>query len=349
MRSNIKKIYTDYKVSNKLCDFAFLVHPRDIQDIYKKYPYTKIIPSKLLKVIFRNIPPLILTKINGAIDANGVKRRGVVITLPITAEQMLDDRNASKKQVIRALKKAKNLGASYVGLGSFTSVVTSGGADIVGLFKDVHLTNGNALTAHMTFLGIQNIIKKTANTRLNIAIIGATGSIGSAVTELLTQNGTFGTMYIVGRTQSRIVSLLQKILHHQHSHRVIQATIEEALPNADIILLATSAKGSVIGIDLLKKGVIIYDITQPKNIPTDILQKRPDVTIIDGGLVRLPNNISIPYDFGLEKGVIFSCLAETILLSLSQYPDDFCVGNVTLDKVLYAEKLAKQYHFTPLE
>ncbi|KKS29035.1 MAG: Shikimate/quinate 5-dehydrogenase [Parcubacteria group bacterium GW2011_GWC2_42_11] len=142
-------------------DFAFLVHPRNIQDIYKKFPFFKIIPVVLFMFFFKNISPVILATVRGAVDENGKKIKGVIISLPITAEQMLRDRNQAKKQVFRAIKKAKKLGATYVGLGSFTSVVTSGGEDVRGLVEGVHVTNGNALTTSMTYLGIQDLIRNS--------------------------------------------------------------------------------------------------------------------------------------------------------------------------------------------
>ena len=346
--SNKYTIHNKIDKSKKEYDFAFLVHPRNIQDIYKEFPFLKIVPVVLFMFFFKKISPVILSTVNGVVDEKGKKIKGVIISLPITAEQMLRDRNLAKKQVFRAIKKAKKLGATYVGLGSFTSVVTSGGQDVCGLIEGVHVTNGNALTASMTYLGIQDLIRNSTVREPNIAIIGATGSIGSAVTELLTKDGSFGTLYIVGRTPSHIQKLLQRITPHPHSHRVMETNMEEALPKVDIVVTATSASGTVIRAELLKKDAIVYDITQPKNTPQDLLTKRPDVTFIDGGLIKLPEHIHVGYNFGIPTNTSFSCLAETILLSLAHYPDDFCVGNVTLEQVKYAETLANRYKFSPI-
>jgi fatty aldehyde-generating acyl-ACP reductase len=262
---------------------------------------------------------------------------------------MLHDRNLAKKHVFKAIAKAKKSGAAHVGLGAYTSVVTAGGAETKGIFPGVHITNGNALTAYMTYLGVKKLVENHSGSKPVISIIGATGSVGAAVTELLTQDGCFETLYVVGRTPSSIFSLLERLKPHTHSTKVIDAVIAEALPKSDIILSATSANGVVIEENFLKKDAIIYDITQPKNTSIDLLKKRPDVTVIDGGLVQYPTGVKIHYDMGVPKGTTFSCLAETMLLSLSNYPDNFCLGHVTLEQVSYIGGLAEKYGFIPVK
>ncbi len=328
---------------NDSFDFVFIVHPRSVQDIHRKYHFTKYVPEYLLKKIFNKLPFIKVATIECLVKEK--KKRGIIISLSMTSDQMLLNRKVAKRKVVKVLKKAKKIGAKHVGLGAFTSVVTSGGTEVKDVVKGVHVTNGNALTSYVTYIELLDLIKKHKKTKPNIAIIGATGSIGSAVTKLLVKDGVFGTLYIVGRTPSRIKNLLETIKPHPHSSRVLDTKIEKALPKSDIILSATSASGAVVDERFLKENVIIYDITQPKNISENVL-KSPDVVVYDGGIIDVPNGIKINGYIGLEKGKMYSCLAETILLSLEEYPDNFCLGHATLEKVSYIAKLSTKYKFT---
>ncbi|MGB3372405.1 MAG: hypothetical protein WBA81_17420, partial [Rhodococcus sp. (in: high G+C Gram-positive bacteria)] len=44
---------------------------------------------------------------------------------------------------------------------------------------------------------------------------------------------------------------------------------------------------------------------------------RPDVTVFDGGIVRLPAGSDYGLNYGLAPGLTYACMAETMLLSLS--------------------------------
>jgi predicted amino acid dehydrogenase len=332
------------KSAKKNRSFAFLVHPRHINDLYEKYYYLKIIPKSLLLALLRFMPPIYVAKITGAKSKDNTTCLGHIISIPLTSEQILEDRQLAKKQTIKAIQKAKKIGASHVGLGAFTSVVTSGGTDVKDLFPDVHITNGNALTAHITYTDLTKIINSFQK-KPTIALIGATGSVGVAVAELLANDKNCKKIIIVGRTQSKIKQLYEKLVSIVTDNQIVHAKISNALPQADIIVSMTSASGAVIIPDLLKEDAIIYDITQPKNIPADIFTYKPNVTIYDGALVKLPDSIKIKYNIKLPAGVAYACLAETILLSLAHYPDNFSVGNVSLDNVMYTKKLAEEYGF----
>jgi len=343
-----KKLLKSDNKKKEQYDFAFLLHPRGVEDIYKKFPIARLVPVVLLKKLFTCMPPILVADIQGLVDEEGNKKRGVVISIPMTAEQMLTSPDVAKEQVIRAIKKAKSFGAKHVGLGAFTSVVTTGGLDVKGVVPGVHVTNGNALTASMAYEGITKLIDEFKDEDVTVSIIGATGSIGSAVTELLAKHGGFKNLYVVGRTLSRIELLMQKISLHPHATKAQAVTIEKALPESNIILSATSAHGAVVRADLIKPNTKVYDITQPKNISQDLL-KRKDVDVYEGGLVQLPDGVTITHYIGAPKGTMFACMAETVLLSLAGYPDDFCLGQVTSEQVMYIEKLANSYHFKPAE
>ena len=101
----------------------------------------------------------------------------------------------------------------------------------------------------------------------------------------------------------------------------------QALPRADVVVLATSSDKPFVSADAIRHGAIVCDIARPSNVLAEVSRSRPDVCIFDGGLARVP----FPVDFGpqvdhFQGDVIVGCLAETILLALEGHYADYSVG-----------------------
>ncbi|MCC6696545.1 MAG: aminotransferase class III-fold pyridoxal phosphate-dependent enzyme [Candidatus Hydrogenedentes bacterium] len=94
--------------------------------------------------------------------------------------------------------------------------------------------------------------------------------------------------------------------------------LEAALLEADVVLTATSATEAFIEPDWLRRGAIVYDLSRPYNVSKLVAQKRPDVRVIEGGVVCLPGTPDFKFDLRLEPGQVFACLAETALLALER-------------------------------
>ena len=115
--------------------------------------------------------------------------------------------------------------------------------------------------------------------------------------------------------------------------------------NTDIIIVATASPNALINRNHLKNNAIVYDISQPQNVERNILKYRPDIKIIDGGIVSTPG-INYHFNFGLKRETAFACLAETMLLAAEKIPNNFSLGNVELEKVEIIKKIANKYNFT---
>jgi predicted amino acid dehydrogenase len=89
----------------------------------------------------------------------------------------------------------------------------------------------------------------------------------------------------------------------------------------------------------IKRNCVILDDTQPRNTSKDLLTQRPDVTIIDGGLVSVPH-LKFSTSIGLPQGISFACLAETMLLAKAGYKKDFSIGNPSLDQAHIINQIA---------
>ena len=127
----------------------------------------------------------------------------------------------------------------------------------------------------------------------------------------------------------------------------ITTQIDKWLPGADIVVSATSSTAALITPKNLKYGAIVCDVSQPSNVSEEVLKRRPDVLVIDGGIVEIPGRPSLGWNFGFEKGEAYACMAETMMLALDHHYENMSMGStgITLDSILYTKKLADKYGF----
>ena len=108
----------------------------------------------------------------------------------------------------------------------------------------------------------------------------------------------------------------------------VAITVDRAksLPQADLILAATSSTEALITPCLVKPGAVICDMSRPGNVSPDVLQERPDVLVIDGGVIELPGRPDLGWDFGFGKGLAYACMSETIVLALEKIYTNMSIG-----------------------
>ncbi len=123
--------------------------------------------------------------------------------------------------------------------------------------------------------------------------------------------------------------------------------INAVLARADIVISATSATDKVIHAGNLSSGAIVCDISRPANVSEEVDQARPDVLVIDGGVVEVPGQPSLGWDFGFEEGLAYACMAETMMLALEQQYKHYSLGSsgVNLESILRTRYLADEHGF----
>lgn len=324
--------------------FAFIVHPRNIPDVYRKYPFLKILPIPALELFLRHFWPVVLSEVEGMRTLDGKPVRGWIITIPLTANQILDDSELAKRKIFQAIGLAEKKGARITGLGAFISSVTRGGKDIVDKAK-TFITNGNSLVAGVIVSTIEKFLKESSyKSNTNIAIIGATGSVGSAVSKILASRNDFNSLILVGKTPEHIDELKNSIKEFNNSVKIITTTNLKDIINADIVIVATNAKDAIIHPEHLKQNAFVYDITQPKNTSEKVIKQRKDAKFIDGGLVSTLG-INYHFNFGIPLETAFACLAETMILAAENINKHYSLGKVEVEKVEEILELAKKYNF----
>lgn len=326
--------------------FAFLVHPRNLDDFFRRFPLLKFLPLLFVNFLTKHLPPVIVSKITGLTTKTGDHIDGFIVATTLTAKQMMEDKKYAERKIIEVIKYARKNGASIIGLGSLSSPITQGGVTVAGKY-DIAITNGNALTAGMTILGIKASAKiKNIDLKKSIvAIVGGTGSIGQAVAKILAKEDLFGTLILVGRTPKNL-NKLQIEIENMRPALIVQATTDIAtIKAADIIVMATSSSNIILDAKHIKEDALIYDITQPQNVPHEIKTARPDILVIDGALVELPSNVQYYFNLKIPHNTVFACLAETMLLAVENINLDFSIGNVEIEKVNFIMEVAEKHGF----
>lgn len=317
--------------------FAFLVHPRtDVAaDLATVHPLLGLIPGRALEGAMRRMPlkPWVHSRITAADRPESPF--GEVVLIPLSPALLLGpDRALVQRRIDEAVDLAVGRGAELVGLGALTASVTAGGAKLRRR-TDVGVTNGNAFTAAMTVSAITRVAHAMPDPPV-VALVGANGSVGTAVARSLMRTADLADLVLIGRTPSTLAALAGD-LGARWSTSIADARV------ADIVVLMTSAADALLAPEHLKLGAVVVDDTQPRNTSPRLERERPDVLVIDGGLVGTPGLRRTGFSIGIPDHLSFACLAETALLALDGHRGHGTVGRPTVDQVERMVVLAERY------
>src|SRR5581483_5696914 len=171
--------------------FAFIVHPRGYGDIVSNLPFLKIFPKSFVLKYFHFIWPFTVSKIIGLKSLlDGKELTGWVIGVPIFDHQMIENRPMAQRKIKKAINLAKNKGAYVIGLGAMTGSVMEGGAGMSRRDGTI-ITAGRAYTAYTVKSYADDVVLKfnLNKSDLVVAVVGAAGGVGMAVTRLLVNDG----------------------------------------------------------------------------------------------------------------------------------------------------------------
>lgn len=132
----------------------------------------------------------------------------------------------------------------------------------------------------------------------------------------------------------------------EESPLIYSVDLEHYLPQADLVLTATSQVNSLITPELLKFGAVVCDVARPADVSIEVKSARPDVLVIDGGVVAVPNYPDLGWNFGFERGLAYACMSETMMLALEQEYQHFSLGiDINLETINYFRMLAAKHQF----
>lgn len=313
----------------------------------------------------------------------------IMLGIPLTSDQlkkMYTSRHKYKviEKVQNAIDYAQKLGASTVGLGQFSSIVSGNGVYLNP--RGMNLTTGNAYTISLT---VQSALRSAKEKGTNIseatvALIGAAGNIMSVSSSMMADE--VGRLILIhhspietslkyqeavsriikeiasSESHSKVVSVIKALwkdgtnllsfLENPEVREVFHASSDLSLiKSADIVLSGTSASTGFLTLDLFKENSVVVDIAVPATIKKDLLDQlrvtRPDVTYHLGGVAHTPQDQNIGfYIFPLGEKESFACMAETFSIGFSQKKNFLNIGDLNKGIVLEVEALANKAGFT---
>lgn len=331
--------------------FAFLIHPRDIKDTYRKYPFFKLFPEKFLLWFLKHYWPVYLSKIEGLkSQKTGEIIFGYIIAISLTAYQMLENRELGRKKIIQAIKLAEKMGVKIIGLGALTSSITKGGLDLIDKVN-IGITTGHAYTAYTVISNLFKLIKlfNFDKDKVLIAIVGAAGSIGSASAQIIAR-AQFNNLLLIDveRKAYFIKDLIPKLKKINKKIDIEISYQISSIKKADLIITATNTPEAIIKSGDLKSGAIIIDDAQPSDISPDVLE-RNDVLVIEGGLIHTPaiiNNFNFSFR---DKFDNYCCLGEVMALASQEWNKHYVINRANLDLVDEISLIANKLGFKPAE
>jgi acetylornithine/succinyldiaminopimelate/putrescine aminotransferase/predicted amino acid dehydrogenase len=135
----------------------------------------------------------------------------------------------------------------------------------------------------------------------------------------------------------------------ERQYRLIEfsTAIDAVLARAGVVVSATSSTGKLIHAGNLRPNAIVCDISRPANVSEAVDAARPDVLVIDGGVIEVPGTPSLGWDFGFERGLAYACMAETMILALEQCYKNFSLGSsgVNLESILLTRSWGEKHGF----
>jgi predicted amino acid dehydrogenase len=325
--------------TRRVSRFAFVIHPLSREYLKASRAIalvSRIAPSVVLPVVERlmaYVRPFVYSRVTGIRSPTGVEAEGWIITVGGTPKELLaHSPEFTYARLLVAARIAERLGAQIMGLGAFTKVVGDAGVTVARRAR-IPITTGNSYSAAGALWAAGDAVKRMGLLSLDgrgkvmgkAMVVGATGAIGSVCARLLAM--CFGEVHLVSPEIGKLLTLRETILSDTPDANLrLSSGADENLREMDLIVTATSGAGrKVLDIMKVKPGCVITDIARPLDLPPSEVARRPDVLVVESGEIQLPGDVRMR-DIGLPQGVVYACMAETIVLALEGRFETYTVG-----------------------
>jgi predicted amino acid dehydrogenase len=321
--------------------FGFVIHPLNARDVARKYPIARFLPDSVVEAVMKYKRSMVVSEITGVHSKSGDVTEGWFIGCPLTPNQMVKSLplHVVYDKIVEACEVAAEQGAQIVGLGAFTSVVGDGGVSIAER-SPIPVTTGNSYTVATA---IEGTLKACSLLEIDLpsatlAVVGATGSIGKTCAKVLGRE--FGKVILIGRNQKKTEAVAAEIPGSEATTDV------QRVKEADAVVTVTSSDTEIILPEHLKPGSVVCDVARPRDVSVRVGKERPDVLVIEGGVVKVPGSVEFNFDFGFPERTAYACMSETMILALEGRAESFTVGkDVTVEQVDEISRLARKHGF----
>ena len=287
-------------------------------------------------------------------SATGISIEGSYIDSCFVPE-MLSRFKTARRKVLNAMELAQKKGIKITALGGFTSIIFENFNLLQ--YKQIRntslewerFTTGNTHTAWVICKQLEINAPRIGIDlkKATVAVIGATGDIGSAVCRWLINKTGISELLMVARQQEPL-ALLQKELDGG-----TVTSLNEALPQADIVVwVASMPKTIEIDTDNLKKPCLMIDGGYPKNL--DEKFQGENIYVLKGGIVEFFNDIGWNMmelaEMQNPQREMFACFAEAMILEFEKCHTNFSWGrnNISLEKMEFIGAASLKHGFSAI-
>ena len=287
-------------------------------------------------------------------SATGISIEGSYIDSCFVPE-MLSRFKTARRKVLNAMELAQKKGINITALGGFTSIIFEN----FNLLQHKQIRNtslewerfttGNTHTAWVICKQLEINAPRIGIDlkKATVAVIGATGDIGSAVCRWLINKTGISELLMVARQQEPL-ALLQKELDGGTI-----TSLDEALPQADIVVwVASMPKTIEIDTDNLKKPCLMIDGGYPKNLNEKF--QGENIYVLKGGIVEFFNdigwNMMALAEMQNPQREMFACFAEAMILEFEKCHTNFSWGrnNISLEKMEFIGAASLKHGFSAI-
>jgi predicted amino acid dehydrogenase len=205
--------------------------------------------------------------------------------------------------------------------------MSRGGLDVVDALP-LRVATGRLYTVinitQLVLQATQRVELKVSDVR--VGIVGAAGSIGAGVAQLLAHEGVqHFTLVDLSDKDKDLREVTESIRHHVPCATIRGGSDTTLLRTADVVVTATNRPDALITADVLRLGAIVVDDAQPSDVEKSLFLDDRFV-VLEGGVVH-SGNISVPFAMGLQNPHdIFSCMAELLILMSDDMPVQSPIG-----------------------
>ena len=300
-------------------------------------------------------PPQLVERF-AVVSATGQEIEGAYID-SVFVPEMLRRFKTAKRKVLNAMELAQKSGIDISALGGFTSII----------FEDMNLlreqqvrattlawerfTTGNTHTAWVICRQVERNAPRLGIdlARATVAVIGATGDIGSAVSHWLSERTGVGELLLVARKEQPLLDLQAGL----GGGRILP--LVEALREADVVVWVASLPESLtIDVSSLKRPCLMVDGGYPKNL--DSKAAGDGVHVLKGGIVEFHSDIdwqvvALAADMARPQRQMFACFAEAMLLDFEGLHTNFSWGrnHIRLERMDQIGQASLKHGFRAVE
>jgi fatty aldehyde-generating acyl-ACP reductase len=289
-------------------------------------------------------------------SVTGQKIEGYYVESCFLPEMLATRRiKAAIRKILNAMAHAQKQGIDITALGGFSSIIFEEfdlhqNKQVRNVELDFErFTTGNTHTAYIICRQVEQGAEKLGIdlSKATVAVVGATGDIGSAVCRWLEAKTDISDLLLVARNQERLQNLQAEL------GRGKIMTLDEALPQADIIVwVASMPKGVEIDPSTLKQPCLLIDGGYPKNLGNKV--QYPGVYVMNGGIVE--HSLDIDWkimnivNMDVPARQLFACFAESMLLEFEKWHTNFSWGRnqITIEKMEQIGQASVKHGFRPL-